>query len=66
MSENLNRRDFFKRSLIASAGITSAMSFEEKNLLAQVNKPAKQTAKPVKGLPRGKSQRSSERQNRRP
>ena len=30
------------------------MSIEEKNLLAQVNKPAKQTAKPVKGLPRGK------------
>lgn len=54
MPENLNRRDFFKKSLIASAGVTSAMSFEEKNLLAQVNKPAKQTAKPVKGLPRGK------------
>jgi len=54
MSENLNRRDFFKKSLIASAGITSAMSFEEKNLLAQMKKPARQTAKPVKGLPRGK------------
>ena len=54
MSENINRRDFFKKSLIASAGVTSAMSLEEKSLLAQVNKPAKQTAKPVKGLPRGK------------
>jgi len=54
MSENLNRRDFFKKSLIASAGVTSAMSLEEKNLLAQMNKPAKQIAKPVKGLPRGK------------
>ena len=54
MSENINRRDFFKKSLIASAGVTSAMSLEEKNLLAQANKPAKQTAKPVKGLPRGK------------
>jgi len=54
MSENLNRRDFFKKSLVASAGVTSALSLEEKNLLAQMNKPAKQTAKPVKGLPRGK------------
>ena len=54
MSENLNRRDFFKKSLIASAGVTSALSLEEKNLLAQMNKPAKQTAGSVKGLPRGK------------
>ena len=54
MSENLNRRDFFKKSLIASAGVTSALSLEEKKLLAQMNKPTKQTAKPVKGLPRGK------------
>jgi hypothetical protein len=54
MSENINRRDFFKKSLVASAGVTSALSLEEKNLLAQMNKPAKQTAKPVKGLPRGK------------
>ena len=54
MSENLNRRDFFKKSLIASAGVTSALSLEEKNLLAQMNKPAKQTASSVKGLPRGK------------
>lgn len=54
MSKNLNRRDFFKKSLIASAGVTSAMSLEEKNLLAQMNKPAKQTAAAVKGLPRGK------------
>ncbi len=54
MSENLNRRDFFKKSLIASAGVTSALSFEEKSLLAQMKKPAKQTAGSVKGLPRGK------------
>ena len=54
MSENLNRRDFFKKSLVASAGVSSALSIEEKNLLAQMNKPSKQTAKPVKGLPRGK------------
>ena len=54
MSENLNRRDFFKKSLIASAGVTSALSLEEKNLLAQMKKPAKQTASSVKGLPRGK------------
>ncbi|NQT01292.1 MAG: hypothetical protein HQ580_04675 [Planctomycetes bacterium] len=54
MSENLNRRDFFKKSLIASAGVTSALSLEEKNLLAQMKKPAKQTAAAVKGLPRGK------------
>ena len=54
MSKNLNRREFFKKSLIASAGVTSAMSFEEKNLLAQMNRPTKQTAGSVKGLPRGK------------
>ncbi len=54
MSENLNRRDFFKKSLIASAGVTSALSLEEKNLLSQMKKPAKQTASSVKGLPRGK------------
>ena len=54
MPKNLNRRDFFKKSLIASAGVTSALSFEEKNLLAQMNKPARQPAGSVKGLPRGK------------
>ena len=44
MSDNLNRRDFFKKSLIASATVTSALSLEEKNLLAQMNKPAPKTA----------------------
>jgi hypothetical protein len=54
MPKNINRRDFFKKSLIASAGVTSAMSFEEKNLLAQMKRPAKQPAGSAKGLPRGK------------
>jgi hypothetical protein len=54
MSENLNRRDFFKKSLIASAGVTSALSFEEKHLLAHMNKPSGHAAAPVNGLPRGK------------
>jgi hypothetical protein len=54
MSENMNRREFVKKSLVASAAVTGALSFEEKNLLAQMKKPAKQPAGSVKGLPRGK------------
>lgn len=53
MSKNLNRREFFKKSVLASAGITGALSFEEKTLLAQMKKPAKLPADSVKGLPTG-------------
>lgn len=54
MSKDLNRRQFVKKSLLASAAVTTAMSFEEKALLAQMKKPAQRTAGSVKGLPAGK------------
>jgi hypothetical protein len=54
MPKDLNRRQFVKKSLLASAAVTSAMSLEEKALLAQMKKPAKQTAGSVKDLPTGK------------
>jgi len=54
MSKNLDRREFFKKSLLTSAAITSALSFEEKTLLAQMKKPAKLPADSVKGLPMGR------------
>ena len=49
MSKNMNRREFFKKSLITSAAVTGALSFEEKALLAQMKKPAKLPADSVKG-----------------
>jgi hypothetical protein len=54
MPKDLNRRQFVKKSLLASAAVTSAMSLEEKALLAQMKKPAKQTVGSVKDLPTGK------------
>jgi len=54
MSKNMNRREFVKKSLITSAAVTSALSFEEKTLLAQMKKPAKLPADSVKGLPAGR------------
>jgi len=49
VSKKLNRREFFKKSLLTSAVVTSALSFEEKTLLAQMKKPAKQPADSMKG-----------------
>ena len=54
MPEDLNRRQFVKKSILASAAVTSAVSLEEKALLAQMKKPARQTAGSAKGLPAGK------------
>ncbi len=54
MSKNLNRREFVKKSLLASAAVTSALSLEEKALLAQMNKQSKPSADSVKGLPAGR------------
>jgi hypothetical protein len=54
VSKNLNRREFVKKSLFASAAATSALSLEEKALLAQMKKPTKQTAGSIKGLPVGR------------
>ncbi|MFB0551947.1 MAG: hypothetical protein ACETWQ_01430 [Phycisphaerae bacterium] len=54
MSENMNRREFVKKSLVASAAVTGALSFEEKALLAQMKKAGKAPAGSVKGLPMGR------------
>jgi len=54
MSKELNRRDFVKKSLLASAAVTLALSLEEKALLAQMNKQSKPSADSVKGLPAGR------------
>jgi len=64
MSDNINRRNFLKNSLLTSAGIVSALGFEEQTLLAAVSdeekgetKPAAEapaSKEPVKGLQTGK------------
>lgn len=55
MSAELNRRNFLKKSIVASAAVTSALSLEEQTLLAAVKKPAGPApADSVKGMPTGK------------
>lgn len=54
MPKNLNRREFVKKSLLASVVATSALSLEEKALLAQMKKSTKASADSVKGLPAGR------------
>jgi hypothetical protein len=54
MTEQVNRRQFLKKSVISSAVVTSALSLEEKALLAATNRPGKTPADSVKGLPAGK------------
>ena len=54
MGKRINRRQFLKKSLIASAAVTSALSLEEKALLAAAKKPVKASADSVKGLPAGR------------
>lgn len=54
MSEHINRRRFFRKSLLASAAAASAISLEEKALLARAGEPRKIPAGSVKGLPAGK------------
>ncbi len=44
MSKKLNRREFVKKSLLTSALVTGALSFEEKDLLAQMKKRSKPPA----------------------
>ena len=53
MTKHLNRRDFLKKSIIGSVA-ASALSLEEKTLLAAAKKPAAPTADAVKGMPTGK------------
>ncbi|MHC4640898.1 MAG: twin-arginine translocation signal domain-containing protein [Planctomycetota bacterium] len=55
MSNELNRRDFLKKSIVGSAVAASALSLEEKTLLAAPKKSAASaTADAVKGMPMGK------------
>jgi len=54
MSRNLDRRNFLKKSVIGTAAITSALSLEEKALLAAMKKPNESQAGSVKGLPAGR------------
>ncbi len=55
MSKCLNRRQFLKKSIVTSAAVTSALSLEEKALLAATKKPrAAAPADSVKGMPMGK------------
>jgi hypothetical protein len=54
MSQALNRRNFLKKSVIGTAAITSALSLEEKALLAAMNKPNEPPAGSDKDLPAGR------------
>jgi len=54
MPQDLDRRNFLKKSFIGTAAITSALSLEEQALLAATNKPAEPQAGSVKGLPAGR------------
>jgi len=59
MSENLNRRGFLKKSIIASSGAALGLSLEEKSLLAQQEKDKTRPdvelpQGDIKGLPAGK------------
>ena len=54
MSQDLDRRNFLKKSVIGTAAITSALSLEEQALLAAMKKPNESHAGSVKGLPAGR------------
>lgn len=54
MSQSLDRRNFLKKTVIGTAAITSALSLEEKALLAAMKKPNESRAGSVKGLPAGR------------
>jgi hypothetical protein len=51
MLDDMNRREFFKKSLITSAAAASALSLEEKALLAAMKGQGKTQAGSIKGLP---------------
>jgi hypothetical protein len=55
MLKNLNRRQFLRKSLLSSVAVTSALSLEERALLAATSRPARpRTGNAIKGLPAGK------------
>lgn len=53
MSQDLDRRNFLKKSVMGTAVITSALSLEEQALLAAMKKPNKPKAESTNGLPTG-------------
>ena len=53
MIDDVNRRQFLKKSILGSAAVTSALSFEEKALLGASQKSNKPPMDSVKGLPAG-------------
>jgi len=54
MAGQVNRREFLKKTVIGSAAVTSALSLEEKALLAASGRQNKPPADSVKDLPAGK------------
>ena len=54
MSQDFDRRNFLKKSFMGTAAITSALSLEEKALLAAMKKQNESRAGSVKGLPAGR------------
>ncbi len=54
MLNDMNRREFFKKSLITSTVAASALSLEEKALLAAMKGQEKTLAGSIKGLPMGR------------
>ena len=54
MLNDMNRREFFKKSLITSAVAASTLSLEEKALLAAMRGQEKAPTGSIKGLPMGK------------
>ena len=54
MKERVNRRAFIKKTILGSAAVTSAVSLEEKALLAAMDKPNEPSGESVNGLPAGK------------
>lgn len=56
MAESVNRRQFLKKSLIGSVAVTSALSLEERALLAATRNRPRGTppGKAIRGLPAGK------------
>ena len=54
MSQDLDRRNFLKKSVIGAVTVTSALSLEEKALLAAMKKPTEPYAGSVEGLPAGR------------
>jgi len=53
MSQDLDRRNFLKKSVMGTAAITSALSLEEQALIAAMKKPNKPSADKVNDLPAG-------------